>query len=308
MFGYVKVNSSELRVKEHELYRGTYCGLCRAMGKCTGQCSRMTLSYDFVFLALVRIVLEGREREVSFEQRRCLVHPLTKRNVMKRNASLDYAAFAAAILNYHKIADDISDEKGAKKLMARAIKPFVKHSAKKATRSGYAELDRRVAEGLERLSRFEAEASPSVDEPAELFGEILGEIMSHGLDGSRARIAYSLGKAVGAWIYIADALDDMRDDCEKGRYNPILLLYGGRVPSAEELEGISIALKNRLFEATDALDLMDFESEELKNILTNLLCLGMPERIEKIISGGGKCEKCAKKEKREERERTRKDR
>ncbi len=251
----------------------------------------MTLSYDFVFLALVRIVLEGREGDVSFEQKRCFVHPLTKRNVMKRNASLDYAAFAAALLNYHKVADDISDEKGAKKLIAKAVKPFVKHSAKKALKSGYAELDRRVEEGLARLSSFEAQANPSVDEPAELFGEILGEIMAYGLDGIGARIAYSLGKAVGAWIYIADALDDMRDDKEKGRYNPILLLYGGRVPDSEELTGISIALKNRLFEATDALDLMDFESVELKNILTNLLCLGMPERIEKIISGDRSREK-----------------
>jgi hypothetical protein len=251
----------------------------------------MTLSYDFVFLALVRIVLEGREGDVSFEQRRCFVHPLTKRNVMKRNASLDYAAFAAALLNYHKVADDISDEKGTKKLIAKAVKPFVKHSAKKALGSGYAELDRWVEEGLARLSSFEAQANPSVDEPAELFGEILGEIMAYGLDGIGARIAYSLGKAVGAWIYIADALDDMRDDKEKGRYNPILLLYGGRVPDSEELTGISIALKNRLFEATDALDLMDFESVELKNILTNLLCLGMPERIEKIISGARSREK-----------------
>ena len=179
MFGYVKVNSSELKVKEYELYRGTYCGLCRTMGKCTGQCSRMTLNYDFVFLSLVRIVLEGRESEVSFEQKRCFVHPFTKRNVMKRNEALDYASFAAAILNYHKIADDISDEAGAKKFAARLVRPFVKHSSKKALKSGYSELDRKVAEGLARLSEFEKSAVPSVDQPAELFGEMLGEIMSH---------------------------------------------------------------------------------------------------------------------------------
>jgi len=54
------------------------------------------------------------------------------------------------------------------------------------------------------------------------------------------------------------------------------------------LSGISIALKNRLYAATDAFDLMDFESESIKNILANLLCLGMPDKIEKIISGIGK--------------------
>ena len=54
MFGYIKPLTPELRIREHECYRAYYCGLCRAMGKCTGQCSRMTLSYDFVFLAAVR--------------------------------------------------------------------------------------------------------------------------------------------------------------------------------------------------------------------------------------------------------------
>lgn len=288
MFGYVKVNNSELKVKEYELYRGTYCGLCRSMGKCTGQCSRMTLNYDFVFLALVRIVLEGKEEEVSFEQRRCLVHPLKKRNVMKRNQALDYASYAAAVLNYHKIADDLTDEKGIKRLLALLVKPFVKHSAKKAIKSGYGDLDLKVKEGLARLSALEKEKIPSVDEPAELFGAILGDIMAHGIEGAEARIAYSLGRSVGAWIYIADALDDMKDDMEKGRYNPILLLWDGRIPTGAELEGISMALKNKLYSATDALDLMDFQSESVKNILINLLCLGMPERIDSIILGNEK--------------------
>ena len=59
MFGYVKTHNPELRVAEYEYYRAAYCGLCRSMGKCTGQCSRMTLSYDFAFLALIRLALTG---------------------------------------------------------------------------------------------------------------------------------------------------------------------------------------------------------------------------------------------------------
>ena len=97
MFGYVRTDRAELKVREDNYYRGAYCGLCRAMGSCTGQCSRMALNYDFVFLALIRLSLN--ETEVSFAQKRCLVHPLTRRNVMLRNAELDYAAAAAAILS-----------------------------------------------------------------------------------------------------------------------------------------------------------------------------------------------------------------
>ena len=296
MFGYVKVNSSELKVKEYELYRGTYCGLCRAMGRCTGQCSRMTLNYDFVFLTLVRTVLEGREEEVRFEQKRCLVHPFKKRNSMVANPALDYSARAAALLSFHKVADDLSDERGGKKARAIIAKPFVGGGRKRALKGEMAELDEKIKEGLARLSQYESSGKVSVDEPAELFGEILGDIMSYGLEGAEKRIAYRLGLEVGAWIYIADALDDMREDAEKGRYNPVLLLYGGRIPKAEELEGIALGLKNRLYAATDALDLMDFSSESVKNVLVNILCVGMPDRIKSITESCSEAEKDRKQD------------
>lgn len=281
MFGYVRAQNSELKVREQEAYRGTYCGLCRAMGRCTGQCSRMTLSYDFAFLVLLRTQLTGET--FFFEQKRCLVHPLKKRNSMKSNEALTYCAYAAAILNYHKIADDLADEKGWKRLRARLAYPAVARSRKKALRAGYGELDQRVAQGLLALSRLEGERVPSVDLPAELFGEILGEIVSYGLEEKKGRLARSLGRSVGRWIYIADALEDWQEDAEKGRYNPFCLLYGDTAPTEQTLLGIRDALKNHLFDASDAVDLMDFESNDMKNIISNVLYFGMPAVIEELL-------------------------
>ncbi len=283
MFGYVKVNSAELKVKEYEFYRGTYCGLCRSMGKCTGQCSRMTLSYDFVFLALVRLAVSSTKTE--FEQKRCLAHPLKKRNSMVRNEVLDYCSKAAAILNYQKVADDLKDETGFKRLRARLALPFVSHSRKKAIKKdpSLKDLDTAVAKELEVLASLEANASSGVDAPADSFGRLLGEILSFGLDGSARRITYEIGKGVGGWIYIADAIDDISDDRKKGRYNPILKLYGGRIPDERELEMISDAIKNRLFGAEGAFDLISTESETVNNILANVLFLGIPDTTAKII-------------------------
>ena len=59
MFGYIKTYPPELKVREQESYRALYCGLCREMGRCDGQCARLTLSYDFVFLTLVRLSVTG---------------------------------------------------------------------------------------------------------------------------------------------------------------------------------------------------------------------------------------------------------
>ena len=53
MFGYIRLNKPECKIREYEYYRAVYCGLCRMLGKCTGQCSRLMLSYDMTFMALV---------------------------------------------------------------------------------------------------------------------------------------------------------------------------------------------------------------------------------------------------------------
>ena len=76
MFGYIKPNIPELKVKEHELYKATYCGLCHTMGKCTGCLSRLTLSYDITFFALLREMLSGTK--VEFVKKRCVRHPIKK--------------------------------------------------------------------------------------------------------------------------------------------------------------------------------------------------------------------------------------
>ena len=283
MFGYVRTMDAELKVKEHELYKATYCGLCRSMGKCTGQCSRMTLNYDFVFLALTRYAISPCE--LKFKARRCLAHPFAKRSSMEQNEILDYCSEASAILNYQKIIDDINDEKGLKKLGAVLLRPFVSHSRKKAIKKNPAlrELDSLISTKLDELNQLEKSDSIGVDVPAACFGDILGEIMSFDLDGTDKRIAFEFGKHIGAWIYVADALDDMREDAKKGRYNPLLKLYGGKIPNEDELSLIYDATKNKLFAAASAFDLIDIDDEGIKNILSNIFYIGIPKKTATII-------------------------
>lgn len=284
MFGYVRTSASELRVREHEYYKGTYCGLCRAMGKCTGQCSRMSLSYDVLLLSLVRITL--LREPTSFEQRRCLVHPLKKRNMMKRNETLDFSARVSALLTYHKVKDDIADSGFAKRTLTRIfVLPFAAVARKRAIRRdpSLGELDARMAECLSRLTALEKERVASVDIPAGIFGELLSDIVSFGLLGAQKKIAENIGKSIGKWIYIADALDDMRDDLKTKNYNSLIEIYGGKLPTNEQIGDVAAALKNELMRAERALELADFDGyETVKNILFNILYLGMPEKIRAI--------------------------
>ena len=297
MFGYVRTHTPELRVREYEAYRATYCGLCRAMGKCTGQCSRMTLNYDFAFLALVRLALT--ETPFSFEQKRCLAHPLKRRSVMVYNGELALCARASAVLAYHKTLDDVHDERGAKRLVARAVRPWLSHMRRRALR-GQTELietDGAVAACLARLGEIERDRLPSADKPADAFGDLLAEIVSFGLTDGRRRIAEQLGRHIGRWIYLVDAIDDYTEDVKRGRYNPFALMYPDKKDFMEASEGLAAALKNELMGAERALDLLDFESETHKNVIYNILYLGMPQTVERVLaSASGRGEESVRKE------------
>ena len=285
MFGYIRTDVPEMRVRENEYYRAVYCGLCRSQGKCTGQCSRFTLNYDMVFLALLRIALEGKQVEIK--RGRCIAHPFKKRAYVTHCEPLAYCAYAAAILTHGKVADDLVDEKGFKRFKASLIKPFTSHMRKKALKK-YAELDERVSSGLKRLSEIEAEGLASVDVPADAFGDILADILSYGLEGTDEKIMRNIGRHVGRWIYIIDAADDLDEDIRKNRFNAFAKLYGGRIPD-DERESVANSLRLELLAAEPAFDLIDYnELYDIEAIIGNIMYLGMPNTAERVL--GLKCD------------------
>ena len=287
MFGYIRTDTPELRVRENEYYRAVYCGLCRAQGKCTGQCSRMTLSYDVTFLALLRLAISKEKHEMKLG--RCIAHPFKKRAYITGCDAINYCAYASAILLYGKTIDDIQDEKGMKRLKASLFKPFAASMRRRAIHKGYAELDRSVFEGLIKLSETEKKRLPSVDEPAECFGNILADIISFGLDGKDEIVMRNIGRHIGKWIYIVDACDDHKEDLEKGRFNPFIYLYNGK-PLTEELKkDIETALKLELLAAEPAFDLIDFDGiSDIEGIIKNIIYRGMPDVAERVLELNGK--------------------
>lgn len=290
MFGYIKPKHSELRVREHECYKAAYCGLCHSMGRTCGRAFCGTLSYDFAFLAIIRMTLTGTAPE--FEKKRCMAHPFRKRSAVKDNESLRYCSAAAAILSYGKCRDDISDERGFSRLKARLARPFFARARKKALKKlpELGELDKRVNSLLDELAAIEAdtESEPSADRPAAVFGRIVSEILSFGLEGAEAKTGAALGRAVGHWIYLVDAADDYEGDKEKGRYNPFIILWqeDGEGFTPDRREKVKEALISILMDAERAMDLFDFStSREFYEISRNILYLGMPAEAEKVLDG-----------------------
>ena len=278
MFGYVKPYVAELRVREYDFYRATYCGICRAMKTHTGTLSRITLSYDSVFLALVRMLFIP-DSDIRAEKNTCIIHPMKKRPMLCENEALAYTAKAFAILTYYKIKDDLRDDEGmAKKLLSGAVKPISSHAV---SLSDIPELERVAEEKLSEINRLEDERVPSVDAPAKLFGELLGEIFAYGLGGSEKTISYECGAALGRFIYAADAAEDYYDDRKNGSYNPYVLIYDGADLTAENRASIKCALIHECKNIERAVDLMPFEGREtIESIIKNIIYHGLIKRIE----------------------------
>ena len=288
MFGYVKPVVGEMLVREHEFYKATYCGICRAMKKHTGGLSNVTLSYDSVFLALVRM-LYLPDSDFKAENKRCIAHPLKKRPMLLENSALEYTARAFAVLTYYKMRDDISDEGGLKKLGAAMLGPVISSAKKMAELS---DLEKIVHDGLAEITALEKGMCQSVDQPAAIFGDILGEIFAYGLEERDALVPREVGRHLGRFIYAADAAEDYEDDLKTGKYNPFVLLYDGKPLTKENRESIKCGLILECRGLESAVNLLPFCSRRtIESIINNIIYLGLIKRIEFLDSDSKECKK-----------------
>ncbi len=299
MFGYVRPCTGELKVKEYDLYRAVYCGICRSLGGAAGCLARLTLSYDSVFLASLRFLAAGTAPEVR--EGRCPFHPLKKRPVAEDCDELRFAAAATVILADGKIRDDVKDEGGMKKLAAAAARPFVSGMAKKAVKRG-GDVFRGMSEDVKKyvgeLSDLEKDGCASLDETAERFGSLMSRVFSAGCeDGEKSRILAEAGRSAGRFVYAADAADDVLRDKKKKRYNPLLLSWGDRAtetiydgkkkreilarPVAEAVMTAAMLDLRRLPPAVELL--CEGGDPGISAIVRNTVYLGMPDAMKRAV-------------------------
>lgn len=273
MLGYVTIEKGQLKVWEYDVYQGYYCGICKSIARRFGQIPRMVLSYDCVFLAVLLAGLT-EERDV-IKPEHCIIHPIEKKPAARGNCAIDYAADVMIILAYHKFLDDWKDDKNPAAFAGKtALLP-----AYRKLRGIYPVLCQEIENALHRLSLLEAEKSGSLDQSAEAFADIMAALFAgYGGDeavGSRKRILQQLGRGLGRWIYVIDALDDYEKDEKDGSYNP--LIY-----RKNHLEGIDDLLYNYLAEISNAYDLLTMK--KYGGIVENIIFMGIRRRTDLILA------------------------
>ena len=264
MFGYVLVNKPELKIKDFELYRAYYCGICHALKENYGFTGRMTLNYDMTFLALLLSDLYDKE-DCDFETR-CLAHPYQKHNE-KRNEYSDYCADMCVFLSYYKGLDDWNDEHT---LRGWLVKSTMKRRARKV-KAAYPEKTSKIENQLDMLKILESAGNAPIDKAAKIFGDIMGEIFVY-QDDIWKEDMYKLGFYLGKYIYLLDAYEDVEKDSKNGTYNPFSEMYERAVASGkydEFDEQVLSFLMLMIGECTDAFERLPLieNAEIMRNIL-----------------------------------------
>lgn len=283
MFGYVRALESELLVREFELYKSFYCGLCKTMGKKISPLSRLALNYDMVFLALLRTAITGEKIENFYF--RCKLKPSKKRNYIKTNETLIYCSCVFAVLSYYKFADDINDEKNKlKKFFLKIcfpVKLFLAHIKKKAGKY-YPGLENQIHQPLLKLAELEKNGCDSIDCAASCFAKLMQNAASFGLeDPGQIKTAGNIGWHLGRWLYIIDALDDFEKDIKKGGYNPFISYYGDKKAMIDDVDMIKYSLASSLGEMNS--NFLNAGDSCVNPIVLNIINLGLCSRQEKII-------------------------
>ncbi len=216
MFGYVTANIKELDKDQLRRYNAVYCGICRQIRlRCSGL-SRLGLSYDMAFLALLLMSLY--EPEESTGKRACGLHPIRQRPWVD-NACIQYAADMNVALAYYKADDDWQDDK---KLSAKTMTSVFGRSLPDI-QARWPRQCQAIARCIGELSALEQENCPNPDLPAGCFGTLMGELLVYRED-NWAPYLRKMGMALGRFIYLGDAARDYRRDEKKHRYNPYLAM------------------------------------------------------------------------------------
>ena len=275
MFGYIRVNQPELKVKDLERYRAYYCGLCSVIGSRYGLFARTALNYDMTFLYLLHAGLyEDTEKEVN---RKCLLRPFSvlgrgrkKENREIVTESAVYAADMNFMIMYHKLMDDWVDEH---KTLAR-ITALRYHKRYKELSARYPRQHKAIVRYIRLLHRCEKAGDADLEKAAGLTGEAMAEIYVREKDCWEEPLR-SMGYYLGKFIYLMDAYDDVEKDLSTGNYNPFKNLYreGVLTEKAEEYFRLLMGGCCRAFEALPILENADI----LRNILYSGVWLGFSE-------------------------------
>lgn len=288
MFGYISPLINELKIKDYNYFKAYYCGLCHSIKNNFGNIPRLTLSYDLTFIGFL---LDGlSDSPLEIKKIRCIKHPSKDILIYKKTPALDYVSNLSIILFNLKLRDNINDENSLK---SRMYLTLLTPSSKKI-KNEYEGILLAIQKNINKLSNLEKTKDfSSLDEICHPFSHIMGTILKmfpYKFNDDSVIIRehlYRLGYFIGKWIYLIDALDDLKLDLQKKQFNPFNSIYNKKNLKYKDLMNkiildVEFNVLNTVSECSDYLEKINFKKHN--DVLKNIIELGMTNKYYEILS------------------------
>lgn len=243
VFGYIKPNKMELKLKEIKRYSSCYCALCDQLKKDYGFLSRFILNYDVTFLL---VFLDNKyDNPKKHREFRCPYNLLRKIRVEINNDVIEYSAFINYWLVTEKLLDDYIDNHNIIKLLLYKLLTIKKKF--KQQKSKYSAHIEKLTDKLHNvyLSEKEAYDTYSFDELINSFGDFFASLFNVALSEVEQKVdtnTYKILFNMGKWLYIIDAFDDYAKDSKKNNVNILNCLSDDGQLTSEEVFDKTLSL------------------------------------------------------------------
>ena len=330
MLGYVQIDKGELKVREYEIYTGYYCGICKSIGKRYGQLPRMVLSYDAAFLAVLLASLDNendiplpehcighhikkktiiRNGAIDYAADVMLILAWYKLLDDINDEGRHYAKAVKILLKklhkklfakYPRLCIDIEQNLSELSRLETEKCGSLDMAAEPTARI----MDIIFTEGIRQLygnrSDFFNRRMHSVPNGS---GESSGCHDSGGgcpetlsiddfsmAPASTSETLSKIGYHMGKWIYLMDAIDDVKENIASGAYNPLIYRfdYDNSSETPEEFrKRIEAPLKFNLYHYLASIGnyVNSLDIRKNQGIIENIIYFGLNRKTEEILKG-----------------------
>lgn len=285
MFGTVKPRPCALPAEDRDAYRKLYCGTCRGLGE-YAFAVRALVSYDVVLLSAV--IGGAQAAAPCTDTCRCPLNPLVHKPIVATDDPAMRAGAAVQLLLADAWLEDHAQDGTPAVGLLRPLLPVERALATLAELG----FDSAPLKAITERQRAVETPGAGPEEAAEPTRDLVGHILGSALDlpgtdpalqtPSARSALVRLGRALGAVIYLVDALDDLAKDVASGAFNPNKDAEGradqGRVER-------SIAV---LQEAVATLEegVLSFPWRRNEHLLRHTIGEQLPKRVNAAIRAG----------------------
>lgn len=270
MYGYLKPDNTVLEFDIRSFYRERYCSLCHALWNYYGSLSRMLLSYDVTFAAIILDL----DSQVDFNRDKILCYKQNR--IVSQKDHWKSLSAISILLAAGKLRDNVSDEHS---FLAKLLLAVYSRSIKRAERE-YPELSVFLKSNLDYMSELESK-NGTLEQLSDAFAKMMCgayEILCKASDYKLAII-----QLISKWIYFIDALDDLEKDIKRGSYNPLSFIAKTKNELIEHhweiVEGFISSQRELLLPYSDALANNSLSNKIIRSIINDTI----PEVTRRVL-------------------------